>query len=209
MLKKSFFTGIAILLPIAITIWIIDFFFELLTKPFLFIAKSVLLDFGMISENHPTWLFIARIGILASILLICLLLGFIAQKFFFKYVISSIQQFLRKIPIIKTVYQITEQTLESFLNQNKNPFSNVVTINFPDENSKSIAFLTGSATKEMLSKNPKHEKAVFVPTAPHPISGFLLFIPAESVTPIEISSEDAFKILFSCGSYEPKPSIKP
>jgi uncharacterized membrane protein len=207
-MKKSFLTGIAILLPIAITIWVIDFFFNLLTKPFLFIAQSVLDDFGLIPDDHPVFLFIARIGILCLLVVVTLGLGYVAQKFFFSYIIDQVRKFLKRIPIIKTVYQITEQTIDSFISNKKNPFSEVVTIQFPGSETTTIAFLTGQTSKKIVEKAPKFDQAVFVPTAPHPISGFLLFAPKEAICKVDIDPEDAFKILFSCGTFDPSETIK-
>lgn len=202
-MKKSFLAGMIILLPIAITIWIINFFFQLLTHPFLFIAKSVLNDCGLFADDHPIWLFIARIGILIALVIVTLILGFIGQKFVFNYLINQFRKILNKIPIVKTIYQVSHQTLESLFKQTKNPFSKVVTFSFPNQETKTIAFLTGDSTKRITDKHPELDQAIFVPTAPHPVSGFLLFAPKNSITPIEITPEEAFKILFSCGSYDP------
>ena len=202
-MRKFFLTGMAILLPMAITFWIIDFFFNLLTKPFLSLAGSILDDFGIETVDHPIGLFFARVGILLFLFFFTMLLGYIAQKYFFKFILNSFQNFLKKIPIVKSVYQIVEQTTNSLIAEKKNPFSHVVTAQFPKSDSYTLAFLTGESSPIITKEKPDATEAVFIPTAPHPISGFLLFLPKTSITPIEMKSEDAFKILFSCGSYNP------
>ncbi len=202
-MKKSFFTGIAILLPIAITIWFVNFFFDLLTKPFMFIVQSLFMNFGLASDDHPILLFIARIGILLLLLLVTLILGYVAQKFFFRYLIGSFQKMVKKIPIIKTIYQITEQTIDSVFSEKKNPFSQVVSVQFPSESVHCLGFLTASTSKSILKNNPNLTEVVFVPTAPHPISGFLIFTPKNTISTVDISPEDAFKILLSCGTFSP------
>lgn len=207
MMKKNFLAGIAILLPIAITVWIVDFFFNLLTGPFLFAAKLVISDFGFIPDDHPFWIFISRIAILLILVVVTFILGFFAQKFFFGYLISKVRRLMKRIPIIKTIYQVAEQTIDSFLNEKKNPFSEVVSFSFPNSEVKCLSFLTGKSAKQITDKHPELTEVVFVPTAPHPISGFLLFAPKNAIAKVDIDPEDAFKILFSCGTFDPKDKV--
>lgn len=208
MFKKSFLTGLAILSPIAITVWIINFFFDLLTKPFMFVAQAIIQDFGLLPDDHPFWLFLARISILVLLFVICIIAGYIGQKIFFSYLIEKFKNFLKKIPVVNTLYKVIEQTVDSFLNEKKNPFNHVVFLNFPGKDSKTIGFWTGKTPKKILEKDPDATEAVFVPTAPHPISGFLLFFPKDQIRHVELTGEDAFKILLSCGSYNPDDESK-
>ncbi|NBO23857.1 MAG: DUF502 domain-containing protein [Chlamydiae bacterium] len=202
-MKKSFLAGMAILLPITITIWVIDFFFNLLTGPFLFLGRAFLNQHGLIPADHPVLLFGTRVIILIILFISTLGLGYFAQKFIFHILISKFRKLMKRIPFIKTIYRVSEQTLDSFLSEKKNPFSTVVSFKFPNDATQTLAFLTGKSTHSITEKNPKMTEVVFVPTAPHPISGFLLFAPENMISKVDISSEDVFKILLSCGTFDP------
>jgi uncharacterized membrane protein len=186
----------------------VDFFFDLLTKPFLFIVNAALENFGMQAVEHPVLVFEIQVAILILLFIFTIFLGWIAQKLFFGFLIQLFQKIVRKIPVVNSVYRILEQVTKSFFD-NKNPFSQAVVVEFPNSDTKTIAFLAGKLPQSIESVTKEPHASIFVPTAPHPLSGFLLFSPESRVKKIDISSEEVFKILFSCGTYNPHDPKNP
>lgn len=203
-MKKHLLTGIMILLPIEVTIWIVNFCFDLLTKPFLFIGSLVIERYGLQPVDHPGLLLLARFVILILLFFFTILLGWVAQKIVFRYFISLFHKLIRKIPFVKFVHQIVEQTLKSLFSNKKNPFSQVVALKFPNDETTTLAFHTGDAPKILNPNSNDSLASIFVPTAPHPMSGFLLLASKDKIKKLDVTSEDVFKILFSCGTYDPE-----
>lgn len=203
MVKRYFLAGIATLLPIAITAWIVTFFFDLLTHPFTFLAQALVDDLGLIPDDHPVILFLARLLILIALLLLCLVAGYVGQKFLFRYFMSSLESVLKRIPLVNTIYRLTEQTIGSFVSDNSNPFQKPVIVEFPLKNSFALGFHTGKALPMIQKIKPEVKDVVFIPTSPHPISGFLLLLSDNQHRPLTMTAEEAFKVLLSCGSYAP------
>jgi uncharacterized membrane protein len=202
-MKRAFFTGLIIFLPIAITFFIIRFFLDLLTEPFIGIFQGVLNN----HSNHPgPYLVLARLIIVALLFFFTLILGYFTQKFFFDYLVKLMHRSLEKIPFIKLIYKLTQEVVKSLFNLDKPPFKKTVLLNFPHLKAKVIALLTGEAPKaaQKITTTPLY--AIFVPTAPHPISGFVLLVKEEDFKEVDISTEDVFKFLISCGMYEPEKS---
>lgn len=211
-MKKTFWTGLAILLPFAITIFIIVFLFDLLTNPFIGYVEKVMLHFippnELVQTYHRLFDFMGRILTLVVLFALIIILGFIARRFFFKWVITGFQKMLSRIPYVKRIYKLVDQITTSFIPaEKKQIFQGSVMVKFPHEEAHALGFLSGDSpgvVQKILDK--KEMQTVFVPTAPHPISGFLLMIDKANIHKIDASTEDLFKFLLSCGIVEPGTS---
>ena len=87
-------------------------------------------------------------------------------------------------------------------------FNRVVAVPFPSKESRTLGLIAGVAPEEIQAKLPKSPtgapmKVVFIPTSPHPSSGFLLLTHEDEITSLDMSLEDAFKFLISCGIFVP------
>lgn len=203
-MKRYWLTGLIILVPILITFWIIHWVFDLLTHPFIGMIKEAMDHFGIASEIHPFFVFFARILVLVIVFCAIFLLGVVGQKLFLKWLFSSAEKLFLKIPIVKTIYKISVQIVKPFLSPNAKPFKKTVAVKFPTEKSLALGFLTGDVPLSVQKAiNEPTCKTVFLPTAPHPISGFLIMVKESEIKDIDISTEDVFKILLSCGNYRP------
>jgi len=206
-MKKTFLAGLAILLPIAITLFVIFFFIELLTTPFIGIIEEIISSYGKeIAVNHRYFLlFISHIVVLVLLFLFILLLGFLGRRMIFSWFISLTDRLFSKIPIIKTIYLITQDITKNIIDKKKTFFKARVLVPFPHNKTHALGFLSGEPPDEIKKKAQIIEKdlqSVFIPTAPHPISGFLLMYANEEVKHLDLSTEDLFKILLSCGIFE-------
>lgn len=211
-MKKYLFTGLMILLPFVLTIIVIVFLFNFFTTPFLPIVTS-LLDFveGVFSIVLPEFLniFFARLLALIFLCIFILFLGAVAQGFVVKNVIAFTHSILSKIPFIKTVFKVSRDVFVAiFSNKGKKTFKQPVMLPFTDFPNRAIGFEVGEVPRECQEKVGSPLVAVFTPTSPHPISGFLLLVERKDVYSLDMSNEDAIKFLLSCGMVVPNDANK-
>lgn len=214
-MKKNLISGLILLLPLAITLMLLKFLVDLFTTPFLIYMENVLQFFGNIFDfdlaNHQTVLLaISRICILISLFFFLILLGYLGNWIFFHFLVKKMHAFMLKIPLINRVYRICKDIVGAILSDKKQIFSRVVVVPFPNEQSRSLGLITGKAPHGVQDPSHSQEilKSVFVPTSPHPISGFLLLAEEKHLKTVDLTVEDAFKYLISCGIFTPERELK-
>ena len=206
-MRKTLATGLVILLPVALTLMIFIYLFDLFTAPF---AEPVsgLLSFlqTKLSFKLPSGLalFISRILSLLFICLFILILGVIARWFLIRNFLSGANHLFSRIPLIKTIYKLSRDIISAlFSAEGKKVFKYPVQVPIPHKPTHSIGFKAGDVAEECQRKIGAKVETIFAPTAPHPITGFLLFIPEKDVKKMDMSNEDAVKFLVSCGMIQP------
>lgn len=207
-MKKHLFTGLIILLPIVLTIVIMVFLFDFFTTPFMGpVAYGISLFESHFSFTIPETIniFLARLIALILLSVFVLMLGMVAQWMVVRNLIRAMHQMLSRIPFIKTVFQVSRDVFSAiFSHEGKKTFKCPVMIPFPSFPNRSIGFHIGDIPLECQSKVKEPLIAVFTPTAPHPISGFLFFIEQKDVKSLDMTNEDALKFLVSCGMIVPE-----
>jgi len=206
-MKKYLFSGLIILLPLTLTVWLFWYLLDLFTNPFLEPIMVHLQDvFPGLTENSLT--FLSRMVILIGIVIFTFLLGVIVRWFFIRSLFSLTQKLLSKIPVLKTIYRISKDIAEAFFSDKKEEaFRYPVAAPFPSEKSYTVSFSTGTVPPCCQEKVQEKLTCVFVPTAPHPISGYLLLLPENLVHKLEMTNEEAVRFTVSCGLVTPeKPS---
>jgi uncharacterized membrane protein len=196
-MKKYLLTGFILLLPLALTIGVVVFLFDFFTAPFL-----PLVSFFLPVYPGAPWIgiFVARLLALALLLLVTLLIGSIARRLFFDRLLDYL---FERIPIIKSIYKVTRDLIGSLVNGGR-AFQAPVMIPFPSKPSYSLGFRSGDVPRECSEKTGKNLVPVFAPTAPHPISGFLLLVPEDQVHCLSLTNEETLKLLVSCGVILPE-----
>ena len=198
-MKKYFATGVIVLLPLALTFWIVSFIIGLLTNPFVGIAEAILSALGL---NQVSFLFLSSHQVLeySSVLLVLLFLmgviigiGAIGRHFFFKYLMKLGDKILHSIPVISTVYKTTQELIQTILTTSNKSFKQVVLVPFPTAESWSI----GLVTRDDMDLD--NRVAVFVPTTPNPTSGFLIMFHRDKIVPLDMKVEEALRYVISCG----------
>lgn len=208
-MKKCFLTGLAILTPVALTILIFGFLIDLFTAPFLGIVTSFLMTFQdehTILKSHEAITVFARIIILIVLVLIMFFLGWITRWYFIRTTLAIGNQIIAKIPFIKSIYNVCRDifsALFSSANGDK-AFKYPVMFPFPSPESYVIGFKTGQVPEMIEQKLNQKLECVFIPTAPHPISGYLMLMPPEYVHKIDMTNEEAVKYTVSCGVIIPE-----
>ncbi len=179
-LRKSFFTGLLVVIPIGATIYILIFLIDILNE---------LLPFSFLPYGT---------GIVLTIILITLV-GFMTTNFIGKRLIEVGEQVIFRIPLVKNVYAAVKQISDAMLSSPGKKYRRVVLIEYPRKGIYTLAFVTGIAKGEIQNKTTSNVINLFVPTTPNPTSGFYLMVPENDVIDLEISVEEAFKLLISGG----------
>jgi uncharacterized membrane protein len=195
-LQRYFLAGLLIWLPILATVWVIHFIVNVLDQVLLLLPASA---------SPRVWLGvdIPGFGVIIS-LLILLGTGVLAANFFGKRLFALWERLIHRVPLVRSVYGSVKQVAQSFLEPGGNSFKKVVLVEYPRRDMWSIAFQTTdnfSAGREQL---PQDHVMVFIPTTPNPTSGFLLIVPANEVKEMNLSVEDAIKMVISLGVVQPK-----
>lgn len=198
-MKKYFATGIVVLLPLALTFWIVSFIINVLTRPFVGIAEAILSAIGM---QNVSFLFLSpeqvlqyssQILVLVFLFAIIVGIGVVGRHFFFKYLMKIGDTILHNIPVISTVYKTSQELIQTILTTSNKSFKQVVLVPFPTPDSWSI----GLVTRDDIEIEKR--VAVFVPTTPNPTSGFLVMFTRDQIIPLDMKVEEALRYVISCG----------
>ena len=211
-MRKYFFTGFVALLPLALTFIVARWLFNLFAAPLTGVTEAIIRSYektlGLSLSHHSTLVFFIS-QVLALILLLALIffLGFCGQKFLIKTFQNIPERLFARIPLVRTIFRVSRDVTKAVFTENKKTFKETVLVPFPHNDALTVGFVTGE-TPEILKKGlPPADLVVFVPTAPQPTSGYVLFIPKKLVRSVDVSVEDAFKFLISCGVVHPHESL--
>jgi uncharacterized membrane protein len=207
-MKKSFSTGLVILLPFGLTVWIVHYLFDLFTDPLFNILEKTLLWFektqGLSLLHHETLVtFLSRMTALVLTFFFIVALGYLARKFFFKDLLKLTHEIIVRIPVVGAIYRLTKDLTKAMFSTDQKTFKETVLIPFPSPETYSVGFITSDVPEVLKKVIPNTDVTVFVPTAPHPISGYVLFCAKSATHSVDISVEDTFKFLLSCGVIQP------
>ena len=191
-LRNYFITGIVVLVPIGITLYLTKFFISISSK----------LIPNEINPNHYLPFSVPGLEIVLAVIFISLI-GYLSLSFIGKKILQLFNDLLKKIPILRTIYSAIGQMTET-LAPNNNRKKSVVLIEYPRKGSWAVGFATKDNQGEISRKTNKNLVNVFVPTTPNPTSGFLLMFPKDEVIYLDMSFEEASKFIVSAGTSNPK-----
>ncbi len=199
-LRNSFLTGLALLAPLAVTYIVFAWLVEAVGGTF-----RPLFFFGLPDalRDHPSLLIAWNVLSTLLVLILVTLLGYVSRYVLGRFFGQIAERFVLRIPGVNIVYTTVKQVVATFSAQNRNVFSKVVMIEFPREGLWSIGFLTNRSVGEPAQRTERELWAVFVPTTPNPTSGFLVMVPREKVTELEMSVGDGMKMVISGGAVTP------
>lgn len=201
-------TGLVILLPFTLSLLIFIWLIEILTAPFMPIAKALLLYTGFLHDKTAlSTIFLSRILVILFLLTATFLVGFLARRLIIAYLISLSNRLFLRIPGFRTIYCFCQNITKAAFNTSAPPFKSSVLISFPHKDSLALGLVTGSIPEALKKHIGELEIAVFVPTAPHPISGFILMTSKKCVCPVDMTTEEVFKFIISCGIIPPEPHL--
>ena len=190
-LRTRLVSGLLVLIPLAITLFVLNLFYSSLTA---FVRPVMHPWIGDLPEQVLT-----LIALFATVAFIYLV-GLITTHIIGRRVIHWGESLLLKLPIVKSVYSASKQVVNTFSSSTMAAFSAVVLVEFPRRGSLAVGFITGTIL------NPEGESLyrVFVATTPNPTSGFLIILPEKEVQFTDISVEDGVKMIVSGGMLAPR-----
>lgn len=201
-IRNAFFTGIVVVLPLGVTIIVINFLLERLGNP-----ASQFFFWYLDPEwrSMPAIKFMLEFISLLVVFLIITLLGYGSRFVLGRLMLTSLERLLDRVPFINTVYRTVKQIVDTFSQQKKAVFQEVVLVEYPRKRCYAIGFLTSTAKGETQEVTGQHIVNVFVPTTPNPTSGFLLMLPDEDVTRLQMTISEGMKLVISGGAVVPDP----
>ena len=180
------------MIPIGITIYLTLFIVNISSK---IIPKEI-------NPNHYLPYDIPGLEIFIAILLITLI-GWLSLSFLGKKLLSTFENLLKRIPILRTIYSAITQMTETFTKTDNNK-KNVVLVEYPRKGSWAVGFATKDNEGEISRKTNKKLVNVFIPTTPNPTSGFLLMFPKEEIIYLDLTFEEASRFIVSAGTSNTK-----
>ena len=198
LLRKYLIAGLLVWLPLAATVVVIKLLIDLLDKVILLFPP----------EWQPETLFgfsIPGFGIVIGVSILILTGAFVANLFGRKLV-GFWETILGHIPLVRTIYTSVKQVLETLFNSNIESLRRVVLIEYPRKGIWSLGFQTNEALAAASETSGNDLVSVFIPTTPNPTSGFVVMLPAEDITQLNITVEDGFKFIISMGVIVPEGS---
>lgn len=211
-MKKYFLTGVILLLPLALTLAIIAFVVNLLTKPFMGVVAHILSSNQVVNKGfiifspEQTIRYTSQLIILVCLFVAILTLGWLARWVFIKWIIVLGEKILHKLPLVNKVYKTTKDIVTHLFSQGKNTFRKVVLVPFPNKDIYAIGLLSEDAPKECSDKIGEELVSVFVATAPNPATGFVIMYKKSDLVYLDMRPEDAIKYIVSCGVVTPEMS---
>lgn len=206
MLKNLFATGLITVLPIAFSYIILKFVLDIITSPFLdlynfyiepriemtFPKYSMYLSYAPVST---TIIIIKQLVILVFVLLAILLVGLVVKYIFSPGLTNMFVDLTNRVPLLNTTYITVRQVIATIFKEESKSFKQVVLV--PFNGGHAFGLITGTPDYKSISKTNK--VSVFIPTAPSPVSGFLITYSIQDVEYIDMSIQDLFKHIVSLG----------
>jgi len=200
-LRNYLIGGLLIWIPIMITVWVVRFLSGILDQSLVLLPPPW----------RPEALFgsyIPGLGIILSLLLL-LLTGVLVKNLFGGQMVAGLESLVRRIPVIGAVYAGAKTFSETVLTDKGTSFKQVVMVEFPRKGVYSIGFITSHELEEAQVKTEQVVTCVFVPTTPNPTTGFIILVPQEEVVHMDMTVDEAFKMLLTLGVVVPTWKNKP
>ena len=200
-IRGYFFAGVLVTAPLGITgylAWVIVGFIDHSVTPLL-----------PVKYNPETYLPFGLPGLGVVILIIILtVIGALTAGLLGRWLLHTGERILNRMPVVRSIYSALKQIFETVLAQQSDAFREAVLVEYPRRGIWAIAFITGTTEGEVQNLTEQKTVNIFLPTTPNPTSGFLLFVPREEVVPLDMSVEEAIKMVISGGLVTP-PDRRP
>jgi uncharacterized membrane protein len=193
-IKKYFIAGILVLLPFLITVYILINLFQF--------ADSILGKFINIYLVEILGFYIPGLGLIIFLIII-FLIGFLTTHFLGKRLYLILDAALRRFPLIRLIYPSIKQIIEFLFATQRQTFKKTVLVEYPKTGIWSMGFITNEGFQEAKDKTKKELLNIFIPSSPGPFTGFYILVPRQEVIILDITVEDAVKLLVSGGLLNP------
>lgn len=199
--RRYLIAGLLFWLPMWATLGVIMYLVEAMDKTVSYIPDQY-------QPQHILGFHIPGIGVVLCFLTL-FFTGLFVTNIVGERLVKWGESFLNKIPLVRSIYQATKQVTETIFSSNSEAFRKVLLIEYPRKGLWSIAFQTASTSKVIDSKMTTDSLTVFVPTTPNPTSGFLLLVSREEVIELDMTIDEALKMVISLGVMQPNGDSHP
>jgi len=195
-MRKYFITGLLILVPLAITLWVLNLIVGTMDQSLLLLP----------ARWRPEALFGFAIPGLGTILtlLVIFLTGLATRNFIGNRVVALWESILHRIPVFNTIYSSVKQVSDTLFSSSGNAFRKALLIEYPRKGAWTIAFLTGAPGGDVRNHLVGDYVSVYVPTTPNPTSGFFLMVPRAETVELDMNVDEALKYIVSMGVVTPE-----
>ena len=196
-IRSWFLTGILVMTPLILTIYVAWAFITFVDN---LVVPLVPFDYR---PSYYLPFSIPGLGLII-VFIFTTFVGLLATGLFGRTLIRIWENILNRMPVVRSVYSAIKQILETVMATQSDAFRQAVLVQYPRKDIWAIGFVTGSTKGEVGKRVDKKMVNVFMPTTPNPTSGFLLFFPEEDLIFLNMSVEDALKLVVSGGMVVPK-----
>lgn len=200
-LRSSFLTGIIVIAPIGLTIWFI--------WSFMGFVDGVVMPLVPDRFNPATYIDINLRGLGVVIFLVfTVIVGWIAKGLIGRSLIRFGESLVHRMPVVRSIYSGVKQIAETVFAESDRNFEKACMVEYPRKGIWAIGFISTEAKGELAQRSLSDRgplMSVFLPTTPNPTSGFLLYIPKDDVIILDMTVEDAAKLIISAGLVYPNP----
>ena len=196
-LKNYLLTGLIVVVPITITVYIIQTLIGVMDDFLSFVPNAY----------HPDTLLGFHLPGLGLVLVTILvfLIGLLTHSYIGNKVVEIWDLLVGRIPLVRNIYQAIKQFTEAVCSNTGSHFKQVVMLEFPRPGLDSIGFLAGPAKGEIETRAGQPVMSIFIPCTPNPTTGYYVLIPEKDLIPLDMSVEEAFKLIVSSGLVLPNP----
>ena len=194
-LKQIFLTGLAVTVPIGLTLYILFFLIDIMDS----LLKIIPLRY------HPDTLLgihIPGLGTIVTVILI-FICGLITASYVGNKIVQSGEDLLYRIPFVRNIYQAIKRFSDTMVMDRRSSFKRVVLVEFPRKGLYTIGFVTGKPDLEFKKEPGQNYVSVFLPTTPNPTSGYLIIVPEDELVEVHMSVEEALTYIISVGIVTP------
>jgi uncharacterized membrane protein len=195
-MRKYFITGLLILVPLAITAWVLNLVISTMDQSLL-IVPARWQPRALIGFDIP------GLGTMLTVLIV-FVTGLLTNNLVGNYVVKLWERLLQRIPIVNSLYSSVKQVSDTLFSSSGNAFRKAVLVPYPHQSSWTIGFLTGTPGGDVKNHLVGDYVSVYVPTTPNPTSGFFLMMKRQDVVELEMSVDAALKYIVSMGVVAPE-----
>jgi uncharacterized membrane protein len=195
-LRNYLIAGLLIWIPVMVTVWVIRFLSGILDQSLVLLPPSWRPE-ALVGRYIP------GVGIILSFLLL-LVTGIVVRNLFGGQIVAGFENLVRRIPVVGSIYGGAKTFSETVLTDKGKSFKQVVLIEFPRKGLFSIGFITCEDMDEVQARTEQDVVCVFVPTTPNPTTGFLVAVDRHEITRLDMTVDDAVKMLLTLGVVVPR-----
>jgi uncharacterized membrane protein len=195
-MKRYLIAGLLVWVPLGITIWVLHFLLSTLDQTLLLVPEQW-------RPEQVFGLHIPGLGVVLAFLLL-LVTGIVTANYFGQRLFRLWEAILGRIPFVKSIYSSVKQVSDTLLSDSGNAFRKALLVQFPHQDSWTIAFLTGTPAPAVARHLGEEHVSVYVPTTPNPTSGYFVMLPRSKVRDLDMSVEEALKYVVSMGVVMPR-----